>query len=30
MLDICLMGIGNVLMGDDALGPWTIESLGAK
>jgi hydrogenase maturation protease len=27
MTTVCLMGIGNVLMGDDALGPWVIESL---
>jgi len=27
---ICLMGIGNVLMGDDALGPYLIESLQAS
>jgi len=27
---ICLLGIGNVLMGDDALGPYVIESLRAN
>jgi hydrogenase maturation protease len=27
---ICLMGIGNVLMGDDALGPYVIDSLQAS
>jgi hydrogenase maturation protease len=26
-MGICLMSIGNVLMGDDALGPWVLESL---
>ena len=29
MTPVCLMGIGNVLMGDDALGPWMIEALDA-
>jgi hydrogenase maturation protease len=29
MTDVCVMGIGNVLMGDDALGPWLIEALEA-
>jgi hydrogenase maturation protease len=29
MSQICLMGIGNVLMGDDALGPFVVESLQA-
>src|SRR5438874_366819 len=28
-MKICLMGIGNVLMGDDGLGPWVLESLQA-
>jgi hydrogenase maturation protease len=27
---ICLMGTGNVLMGDDALGPFVLKSLEAK
>jgi len=27
---ICLMGVGNVLMHDDALGPYVLESLKAK
>jgi hydrogenase maturation protease len=26
---ICLMGVGNVLMGDDAIGPWVLKSLEA-
>jgi hydrogenase maturation protease len=26
-MKVCLMGVGNVLMGDDALGPWVIASL---
>jgi hydrogenase maturation protease len=29
MKKICLMGVGNVLMGDDALGPFVLESLQA-
>jgi len=28
-MNICLMGVGNVLMGDDALGPFVLESLQA-
>lgn len=27
MKKICVMGVGNVLMGDDALGPWVLKSL---
>ena len=30
MKSICLMGVGNVLMHDDALGPYVLESLKAK
>ena len=30
MTTVCLMGIGNVLMGDDALGPFVIECLDAN
>lgn len=30
MRSICLMGVGNVLMHDDALGPYVLESLKAK
>jgi hydrogenase maturation protease len=30
MVRICLMGVGNVLTGDDALGPWVLKSLEAK
>ena len=30
MKSICLMGVGNVLMQDDALGPYVLESLKAK
>jgi hydrogenase maturation protease len=26
-MKICVLGVGNVLMGDDALGPWVLESL---
>ena len=28
--DVRVLGLGNVLMGDDALGPWVIEELLAK
>ena len=30
MKSICLMGVGNVLMHDDALGPYVLESLKAR